>query len=256
MLGRLRRAGKALLGDKAASVDKAVSNEKVLLFEVDEPFTSRYNNGIDLTGTPGSAPNRRSRFYNLVNLLRQTQRIEGSVAECGCWKGLSSYLMCNELRDADSGFRGQNYFIFDSFEGLSLPSAEDVIRRSIKLKARDRIGGPMKSVGAYSASEESVREVLFEFPEITMVKGWLPQSLECQPERTYRFAHLDLDLYEPTKGSARYFLKRMAKGGIVVCDDYGSLLWPGAKQAFDEIAAEFGLNVVSLSSGQGIMLMR
>ena len=230
--------------------------EKVLLFEVDEPFTGRYERGVALTETPDSGPNRRARFYNTVTFLRQTEHLMGSVAECGCWKGLSSYLLCSFMRDAKPGFRGEDYFVFDSFEGLSEPSPEDAIKRSIVLKGRDRNGAPLKPAGSYAASLDSVRQALSDFPEVTLIKGWLPQALDGQPERTYRFVHIDLDLYDPIKGTMRYFVPRMVKGGIVVCDDYGSLFWPGAKQAFDEVAAEFDMRVVSLSSGQGILIAR
>lgn len=230
------------------------SKERVLLFEVDQPFSSRYERGIEISGTPDSGSRRRARFYNLVGLLQQTQSLKGCIAECGCWKGLSSYLLCHSLRDAHPAFRGQDYFVFDSFEGLSEPTNADRIERSLFLKGRDRRGLALKPAGAYAAKLEDVRQVLSEFPEVKLNKGWIPHSLFDQPDRQYRFVHIDLDLYDPTKGAAEYFLPRMVTGGVLVCDDYGSLFWPGAKQAFDEAASRFNLPVLSLSSGQGVLI--
>lgn len=252
MISQLR----SVLGGLNVFGPRDVVKEAVLLSDVEQPFSIRYEQGIETTGTPDRGSRRRARFYNLMGLLQQTQGLEGCVAECGCWKGLSSFLTCHAMRDADPGFRGENYFVFDSFEGLSEPTSADRIEKSVILKGRDRRGAALKPAGAYAATLEDVKRVLSEFPDVTFIKGWIPQSLSDLPDRKYRFVHIDLDLYIPTKGAAEYFLPRMVTGGLVVCDDYGSLFWPGAKQGFDEAAEMHGLRVLSLSSGQGVLIKR
>lgn len=225
-----------------------------LLFQIDESFNEIYKSGLELTGTPDRGDLRKARFYNLIQWLRYSADLPGSIAECGCWKGLSSYLICNFLSKWRNNFDGNDVHIFDSFKGLSEPNEKDVIQVPITAGNKERIGMPFKHKGAYSAEYESVLKVLKDFPNIELIKGWIPEVLLNQPKREYRLVHIDLDLYTPTKGATEYFLSRMVPGGIIICDDYGSLFWPGAKQAFDEVGEAHGLKVLSFSSGQGVLI--
>ena len=60
------------------------------------------------------------------------------------------------------------------------------------------------------------------------------EVFENEGERSYSFVHIDVDLYEPTLASHRYFFNRLSKGGVIVCDDYGFRQFPGASDAVDE----------------------
>jgi O-methyltransferase len=62
-----------------------------------------------------------------------------------------------------------------------------------------------------------------------------------------KFVHIDLDLYEPILGALNYFYPKMVLGGIIVCDDYGSLYWPGAQMAVEQFAEKNNLNFISLN---------
>jgi hypothetical protein len=52
-----------------------------------------YQAGLNATGTGITPLHRRDRFFSLVQLFRKTLTLEGMVAECGCFRGLSSYLL-------------------------------------------------------------------------------------------------------------------------------------------------------------------
>lgn len=225
-----------------------------LLFEVDQPFNELYNLGLRLSETPDRGYKRRARFYNLVNFLKSIHHLDGAVIECGCWKGLSSYLMCHYLKAGQPVFSGSNYHIFDSFEGLSSPSPEDLITTNLVDAFRDRKNTFFKSAGAYSAPIDHVKKVLSEFPEIDYHKGWLPGSLKGLDFPKIKFLHIDLDLYEPIYGTLKTLFPGVVPGGVVVCDDYGSLYWPGAKQAVEAFAEESGAKFISLSSGQAVFI--
>jgi len=231
-----------------------MTRDATLLFQVDEPFNELYKSGLELTGTPDRGDRRKARFYNLVQWLRYSADLPGSVAECGCWRGLSSYLMCNFLSKWQNDFDGTGVHIFDSFEGLSEPNEKDFIQIPIANRSRELQGMPFKPQGAYAAEIEFVRKVLKDYPNIELIQGWVPEVLSSQPERSYRFVHIDLDLYEPIKGAVEYFLSRMVPGGIIISDDYGSLFWPGAKKALDEVGKAHDLKVLSLASGQGVLI--
>ena len=43
-------------------------------------------------------------------------------------------------------------------------------------------------------------------------------------------------------------------GGVIVCDDYGALLFPGARRAWDQYCEQNGLHFVVLDTGQSVIL--
>ena len=222
-----------------------------LLYERDELFLASHNKAIAATQTIGDTQKRRRRFYDLLQWFKFTWELDGAMVECGCWKGLSSLMMCEALRSHDPQFTGQDYVIFDSFEGLSPRSQEDEITDT-RVTTRDLINN--LDGRHFAAAEQDVRAALKDFPEIEYVAGWLPQSLAGQPERSYRFVHVDVDLYEPTRGCIEYFYPRLISGGVLICDDYGSLNWPGAKQAIDDFCTQNNVRLVALSSASCVII--
>jgi hypothetical protein len=97
---------------------------------------------------------------------------------------------------------------------------------------------------------EEVRQALAEFPGVEYHPGWIPDSFRGLPERRYRFVHLDVDLYAPTLAALEYFLPRMARGGTIVCDDYG---WQGARLALDEFGAREGISLTITAHKQAVI---
>jgi len=227
-----------------------------LLFEIEQPFNDLYNFGLISSETPDSGIKRRARFYNLVNIYKSVNHLEGAIIECGCWKGLSSFLLCKYIKKYIPDFIGSGYHIFDSFEGLSNPEHEDLITTKLIDLFGNRKNTFFKKGGAYSASIDHVQKVLSEFPIIKYHKGWLPKSLDEVDIQKIKFLHIDLDLYEPIYGTLKFFYPKIVKGGVIVCDDYGSLYWPGAKKAVESFAAENLIEFISLSSGQALIIKK
>jgi len=198
----------------------------------DSVYDTLYVDAIRVTATSPLPLRRMLRFYELVKQLQRTLPLTGEVVECGCFRGLSSYLMCNYLRRHDSGFTGKGYHIFDSFQGLSVPTTEDEIPED---HANAKNLKDMTRTGAFAASFKHVKDNLKAFPDIEFHPGWIPLTFGGVPERTYKFAHIDVDLYDPTLNCLEYFYPRLVAGGALVSDDYG---WPGAQQAMEEFCAE------------------
>ena len=238
---------------RVSNTPSLVNSEKELWFEVDSLFNDFYDEGITVTGTPLGGTRRKERFYNLIQFQNQTLSINGSTIECGCWKGLSSFLLCNYLKAIDSSFIGENFYVVDSFSGLSEPSLEDALPKSTIHKLVTKHG---KIAGAFDSNLEEVSASLSRFPMVSFYKGWIPDVLQQLPEQKYRFVHVDLDLYEPIIGSLNYFYPRMNQGGIIICDDYGSLAWPGAKKAVDEFCLSNKVSFISLSTGQALLWIK
>jgi tetratricopeptide (TPR) repeat protein len=201
----------------------------------DAAFEALYLKALVATHACPTPFRRRTRFHRLTVLLGECLNLQGAIAECGCFRGLSSYLLCGTLLAHEPAFTGQNYHIFDSFQGLSMPTLEDEASENDP-HAKDLRG--MCRPGSFAASLAEVRANLSIFPDITYHPGWIPLSFREAPDVHYRFVHLDVDLYDPTYESLEYFLPRMVKDGLIVSDDYG---WPGARSAIGEFCADHAL---------------
>ncbi len=219
----------------------------VLWFQQDKEFHELFEEGRHQAGMPESVY-RPARFYNLIQCFLATKAFDGAVAEAGCYRGFSSWLMCAYARREDPAFDGRNFHVIDSFEGLSEPVPADL--------NRDAACGvePRAEKHLYTAGLDDVRGVLAEFPAVTFHKGWIPSVLAQLPEQRYRFVHVDVDLYQPTRDCLAYFYPRLVPGGMLVVDDYGYLDFPGAKQAVDEFASSKGARVIPLTTGNAIVL--
>lgn len=109
-----------------------------------------------------------------MNALAFTSAARGLVVECGCYKGLSTYVLCRSLQMADPTFDGQGVHVFDSFEGLSEPVAEDRID-----DPTIPVLGVPRGPGLFRSTLEETRKTLSDFPAITFHKGRIPGSFRA-----------------------------------------------------------------------------
>lgn len=172
----------------------------------------------------------------LQQLLRLTAGVSGDTAECGVYLGCGSHII---LQSNQRSSLAREHFVFDSFEGLSNPSGKD---------------GAYWKVHDLSVAEHTVKQNLSGFERVTYCKGWIPDRFDDVRDRRFSFVHVDVDLYEPTLASIRFFYDRLNPGGVFVCDDYGFLTCPGATLAVDEYLSGKPEKMVTLPGGGGFFV--
>ena len=107
-----------------------------------------------------------------------------------------------------------------------------------------------------AVTEQRLRSTLNEFKNIRILKGWIPNRFEEVAQERFRFVHIDVDLYKPTYASLEFFYPRMNPGGIIVLDDYGSTICPGAYKAAEEFMIDKPEYIINLPSSQGILIKK
>lgn len=169
------------------------------------------------------------RMYSLQQLATLAVRRNpgGEFAECGCWKGHSAYIISKIL--SDHGFT-KSFHIFDSFEGgLSDKTREDVSEFAQQTKEEQAFEKQW-----FSSTMEDLQHALTGFNFFKIYKGWIPDRFPEVAHEQFALVHIDVDLYQPTLDCLKFFFPRMLPGGIIVVDDYGYSVFPGAKRAVDE----------------------
>ncbi|MBT6340101.1 MAG: methyltransferase [Desulfobacula sp.] len=187
---------------------------------------------------------RRQRHYTLNYLLWSLKSNQGDCCELGCWRGLSAYQIATHMKSLGGK---NNFHIFDSFEGLS------------EYKDIDIVQGVKQDLGQrreqFACSENIVRSNLGKFDFINYYKGWIPDRFNEVKDHQFSFVHIDVDLYQPIFDSFDFFYPRLVQGGIMVFDDYGSTMFPGAKKAVDECLKKHNnCFFLPLPSGQAFLV--
>jgi hypothetical protein len=167
----------------------------------------------------------------LAGWLARSLAVEGDVCEFGVAQGRTSAFLAGEILGTT-----RRLWLFDSFEGLSAPTAEDVLLDDIwGLGAVERYAGTMACSPALV--ERALREAGFPEERVRIVKGVVSRTLAgADVPAAVSFAYVDVDFYEPTKRILAFLDRATTPGGRIVVDDYG-FFSAGVQQAVDEFTA-------------------
>jgi|TARA_Y100000031_G_scaffold9390_1_gene10292 hypothetical protein len=209
-----------------------------------ETFQKIYPNTNENFNRPLMALRILKIFY-LCKYFISIKNIEGDFFECGVFKGFSSLLL-RSLEEKLSNFNINNYFLIDSFEGLSDFLDED---KSLNPEIIQNKKGDLK------ANIEDVEILFNQFKNVKIFKGWIPKVFESLDENNkYKFVHIDVDLYQPTFDTLNYIYDKVVKGGIIITDDYHSSLFPGNQKAWKKYFNSKNIRSISLPSGQAVLI--
>jgi hypothetical protein len=68
------------------------------------------------------------------------------------------------------------------------------------------------------------------------------------------YLHLDMNCAPPEVAAFEYFWEKLVPGAIVLLDDYAYLGYESEKEAMDVLAEERKLRILSLPTGQGLLI--
>jgi O-methyltransferase len=179
------------------------------------------------------------RKFALSQLIRLTEYLEGDTAECGTYKGASSFLILDSNKNS---IQKKHHHVFDSFEGLSNPS---------------RLDGTHWQAGDLEIAEDLVEAYLAPYGrhiDYQLYRDWIPNKFREVEDCKFSFIHIDVDLYQPTLDSISFFYERIVLGGILLCDDYGFTTCPGATAAIDEFLRDKPEKMIMLPDGGGFFI--
>lgn len=172
----------------------------------------------------------RPNFAALANAVDHTRDLQGTIIECGVFRGSTLLGMAHRL--TLQGRRDINLIGCDSFEGFPNPTKEDALG--------DGTFHQTAIKGVYSdTSYEGLRSrisALGYAENIRLVKGFFSDTLPMLDNQTFRLVHLDCDLYESYMTCLRFLYPRLVRGGYMVFDEYDLAVaaYPGAQKAIDQ----------------------
>lgn len=179
--------------------------------------------------------------------------IEGSVVECGVWRGGLLRAMAERL----TGEASRELWGYDTFSATwEAPGADDALlsEPTISLASSTSFGDASDPLITLSAVNTYVLESGISAARLRLVEGLVQDTLPRARPSVISLLHLDTDLYESTRVELEALYPLVSPGGVVIVDDYGK--WAGATRAVDDYFNDCGLApLIQRIEGQGCLII-
>lgn len=164
--------------------------------------------------------------------------IDGAIVECGVWRGGSSMAMA--LASIQRGDTSREFYLFDTYEGMSAPTAEDTdVYGTSAAKTFEATRTGADSSAWCLADLDDVRRNVdstgYDPARVHYGKGKVEETLPGQAPEKIALLRLDTDWYASTKHELETLYPRLVPGGVLIIDDYGH--WQGSRKAVDDYLA-------------------
>ena len=191
-------------------------------------------------------PQQMRRIFFIYEIYKEILEVPGIIMQFGVRWGRELALL-ESLRTTFEPFNHSRRIVgFDTFSGYAGINAKDGGNEVIR-------EGNLTTTAGYEEELTSLldhREQLSPVPNVRkyeLVKGDASTTLETylknHPATIVSLAHLDMNLYEPTKKCLELLIPHLTKGSVLIVDEINLDIFPGETIALSEV---FGLNNIRL----------
>ncbi|HQR08311.1 MAG TPA: TylF/MycF/NovP-related O-methyltransferase [Gemmatales bacterium] len=189
----------------------------------------------------GSWPNGdlRWRVYVALWAARQAWNLSGDFVECGVHLGGLATAILTDVNWQQSPSR--HFYLLDTFNGF--PADQRGV--AAEVHRNDYLDDVWPQVQGHFS----------KFPAVKLIRGAIPQTLTHVTSQQVAYLSIDMNCAEPEVAALEYFWPRMVTGGIVLLDDYAfAEAYRRQKEAIDRWAKPLSLPILSLPTGQGLLI--
>jgi O-methyltransferase len=230
-------------GDRLLTLDKSADFKKEPAF-AKALHSIRDSHPYDQYNGPDSIA---WRLNTLIWAGRSALRVGGDFVECGTFKGDMAWVVLQTIGAENI----PRFWLFDSFDGFS-PDHSNNDDFPDTPGFLDFANGFYRQPGLY----EYVSGRFASFPNVTVVRGFLPEALDRTMPTKIGFLHIDLNSPRAEIAVLERLFDRVLPGGVVIFDDYGWQMFHKQKEAEDEFMRQRGHEILELPTGQGLVVRR
>ncbi|MFI7238537.1 TylF/MycF/NovP-related O-methyltransferase [Streptomyces cyaneofuscatus] len=196
-----------------------------------------------------TSPERLNAFILATRYIAR-HNIPGDIVECGVWRGGSMQACARTLLSVGEDER--ELYLFDTYEGMTPPTAEDLRRDGcpaqelLDAQGKDR---PIWAVASLEDVQAGFGHVPYPKERVHYVQGRVEDTVPGQAPEQIAILRLDTDWYASTKHELEHLYSRLVSGGVLLIDDYG--YWQGSRQAVDEFLDKTGERLLLLRMDEG-----
>ncbi len=202
-------------------------------FVKEERFSSAYAKGKATGSWMNMSP--RWRVYTACWAASQAAKLPGDFVECGVNRGgtalaIMEYLNFNSLE--------KRFFLLDTYCGFT-----------------DASQAATANQGQYTDCYGDVVKTFAPYPRACVVKGVVPDTLSAIDAKQIAYLSIDMNSAAPEIAAMRLLWPRLVNGAPIVLDDYaGGPAYRPQKEAFDALSQEIGFRILTLPTGQGLII--
>lgn len=210
-------------------------------FMRDPRFVSAYDRGIQ--AAKGYDQKNYWRVHVALWCASIANKLPGDFVECGVWRGILSSAIVQYL---DWNKLDRRFFLFDTFCGIdeSQLTSEEISKGNIPHFRQEHGTDVYDEVVANFAS----------YKNVIITRGSVPASLNEVAINRVCFLSIDMNNAAPEIAAAAHFWDRLSPGAPIILDDYGQVTYEVQKRAFDKFAADRGVEILALPTGQGLII--
>lgn len=181
-----------------------------------------------------TSPERGYALWSSINSITDNE-IPGSIVECGVWRGGSAMLVALTL--LQRGAANRDIILFDTFAGMTEPGPDDIdgYGRPAHSLMDGGHGDELAELGQAAVPREDVHTAIastgYDMRLVRFVAGDVRETLKRTQTLRIALLRLDTEFYDSTMAELVHLYPRLARGGILIVDDYGH--WSGARKAFE-----------------------
>jgi O-methyltransferase len=168
--------------------------------------------------------------------------VAGDLVECGVFEGLYAATAMGTLGDVIGPDR--QYYLYDTFQGLDDRYATE---QEIQLSGT--------GFGA-AGLEEAVRARFAPWPNVRVIAGTVPDTLQLEAPTEVAFLHLDMNCVGAEIAALEFFYDRIPDGGVILLDDFGRAEYETMFLAYDRWFGAHDQRILELPTGQGMVVKR
>ena len=167
-------------------------------------------------------------------------RVSGDLVECGVWRGGSMMAIALTLGDLDATDR--TLWLYDTYAGMTSPSTVDVRDLDGATPAVGFASGYLEGGGhrwanaSLEEAQSNMESTGYPTDRLRYVVGRVEDTIPAKAPEHVALLRLDTDFHDSTLHELKHLYPRLAKGGVLVLDDYGS--WQGFRKAVDDFVAD------------------
>ncbi len=173
------------------------------------------------------------RLYGLIKAVKYIEHnsIDGSIVECGVWKGGSMMAVAYTLNQL--GNQDRDLYLFDTYEGMTAPTDKDgscAVEKFNKTRINDNCSTWCRAT--IDEVTKNMSTTNYNEARVHFIKGKVEDTIPSRAPEKIALLRLDTDWYESTKHELEHLYPRLQQNGAVIIDDYGR--WEGARKAVEE----------------------
>jgi len=180
------------------------------------------------------------RTYIVCWFADRVKNSEGDFVECGVNTGAYSRAVVDYI---DFKNLDKTFYLLDTFDGYPIEQITDAEKKA----------GVAVYESQYHDVYEEVKKTFKDF-NVKIIQGRVPETLTACTTNKIAYLSIDMNAVAPEIAAINYFWDKVVKGGVVILDDYGFPMHINQKLAFDEFALKNNISILSLPTGQGIII--